>query len=55
MEELILMVTESMTKNDACPEAPGLEAFNGCPDADADGIEDAKDTCPEVAYGPSRI
>ena len=36
-------------KNDACPDVPGLEAFNGCPDADGDGIEDSKDTCPEVA------
>jgi len=36
-------------KNDACPEVPGLEAFNGCPDTDGDGIEDSKDTCPNVA------
>ena len=36
-------------KNDACPEVPGLEAFNGCPDTDGDGIEDAKDTCPNEA------
>jgi OOP family OmpA-OmpF porin len=36
-------------KNDACPEVPGLEAFNGCPDTDGDGIEDSKDTCPNEA------
>jgi outer membrane protein OmpA-like peptidoglycan-associated protein len=36
-------------KNDACPEVPGLEAFNGCPDSDGDGIEDAKDDCPNEA------
>ena len=36
-------------KNDACPEVPGLVAFNGCPDTDGDGIEDAKDSCPNVA------
>jgi len=36
-------------KNDACPEVPGLEAFNGCPDADGDGIEDSKDSCPNEA------
>ena len=36
-------------KDDACPEVPGLEAFNGCPDSDGDGIEDSKDTCPNVA------
>ena len=36
-------------KNDACPDVPGLEAFNGCPDSDNDGIEDAKDDCPNEA------
>ncbi|MGB6269201.1 MAG: OmpA family protein, partial [Olleya sp.] len=36
-------------KDDACPDVPGLEAFNGCPDADGDGIEDSKDTCPNEA------
>jgi len=36
-------------KHDACPEVPGLEAFNGCPDTDGDGIEDSKDTCPNEA------
>ncbi|AXO80620.1 OmpA family protein [Olleya aquimaris] len=36
-------------KNDACPDVPGLEAFNGCPDTDGDGIEDAKDSCPNEA------
>ena len=36
-------------KDDACPDVPGLEAFNGCPDSDGDGIEDAKDDCPNEA------
>lgn len=36
-------------KEDACPEVPGLEAYNGCPDADGDGIEDSKDSCPNEA------
>jgi OmpA-OmpF porin, OOP family len=35
-------------KDDACPEVPGLKAFNGCPDTDGDGIEDSKDACPDV-------
>ncbi|WP_299223316.1 OmpA family protein [uncultured Psychroserpens sp.] len=39
-------------KNDACPDVPGLEAFNGCPDSDNDGIEDAKDDCPNEAGLP---
>lgn len=34
---------------DACPEVPGLPAFNGCPDTDGDGITDAEDQCPDVA------
>ena len=36
-------------KDDACPDVPGLEAFNGCPDSDGDGIEDSKDDCPNTA------
>ncbi len=34
--------------DDACPEVPGIAAFNGCPDTDGDGIEDSKDECPTV-------
>lgn len=34
---------------DACPQEPGLEEFNGCPDSDGDGIEDKKDSCPTEA------
>ena len=30
------------------PRGYGLEAFNGCPDSDNDGVEDAEDECPEV-------
>jgi len=36
-------------KDDACPDVPGLEEFNGCPDTDGDGIEDSKDDCPTEA------
>jgi outer membrane protein OmpA-like peptidoglycan-associated protein len=36
-------------KDDACPDVPGLAAFNGCPDSDGDGIEDSKDDCPNEA------
>ena len=35
--------------DDACPEVPGLEAFNGCPDSDGDGIQDGEDECPNEA------
>lgn len=35
--------------DDACPEIPGLEAFDGCPDSDGDGIQDSKDDCPTDA------
>jgi outer membrane protein OmpA-like peptidoglycan-associated protein len=35
-------------RDDACPEVPGLEEFNGCPDTDGDGIVDSKDACPNV-------
>ncbi len=33
-------------RDDACPDVPGIAAFNGCPDTDGDGIEDSKDDCP---------
>ncbi len=33
---------------DACPDVPGLAAFNGCPDSDGDGIPDKEDKCPQV-------
>lgn len=32
--------------SDACPDVPGLAAFNGCPDTDKDGIADKDDKCP---------
>ncbi|WP_242120648.1 OmpA family protein [Aestuariivivens sediminicola] len=41
-------------KDDACPDVPGIEAFNGCPDSDGDGIEDSKDDCPNEA-GPAEL
>ncbi len=39
---------------DACPEIPGLEQFNGCPDSDGDGVQDSQDSCPDVA-GPANL
>ncbi|HET8753093.1 MAG TPA: OmpA family protein, partial [Salinimicrobium sp.] len=36
-------------EDDACPEVPGLEEFNGCPDSDGDGIQDNQDNCPNEA------
>lgn len=36
-------------KDDACPDVPGLEEFQGCPDTDGDGIADKDDSCPDVA------
>lgn len=41
-------------KDDACPEVPGLAAFNGCPDSDGDGIQDSEDACPNEA-GPAEF
>ena len=41
-------------KDDACPEVPGLEAFNGCPDTDGDGVPDKDDACPTEA-GPVEL
>ena len=32
--------------NDACPDVPGLESLNGCPDDDGDGIRNSDDNCP---------
>ena len=36
-----------LNKQDDCPEIPGLEEFNGCPDTDGDGIQDSEDKCPD--------
>ena len=33
-------------KHDECPEVPGLEIYNGCPDTDGDSIPDNRDLCP---------
>lgn len=35
--------------DDACPEAPGPAALNGCPDGDGDGVPDRADACPREA------
>jgi hypothetical protein len=32
---------------DECPETPGLQEFNGCPDTDEDGVQDSEDDCPD--------
>ena len=32
---------------DLCPQEPGLESLDGCPDHDEDGIPDYRDLCPE--------
>ncbi|MBX2926753.1 MAG: OmpA family protein [Saprospiraceae bacterium] len=37
---------------DDCPNEPGPEATNGCPDRDGDGIPDRTDRCPDAA-GPA--
>jgi OmpA-OmpF porin, OOP family len=34
---------------DACPDAAGTAALNGCPDKDGDGLADKDDSCPDVA------
>ena len=39
-------------RDDACPEAPGLPEFNGCPDSDGDGIMDSEDNCPDQMGTP---
>lgn len=39
---------------DACPEQPGPEATNGCPDQDMDGVADKDDKCPTLA-GEARL
>jgi outer membrane protein OmpA-like peptidoglycan-associated protein len=31
---------------DACPDIPGMAAFQGCPDSDGDGIPNRLDSCP---------
>ncbi|MEL6123118.1 MAG: TonB-dependent receptor, partial [Bacteroidota bacterium] len=36
-------------KKDACPNEPGIKAFNGCADTDGDGIPDKEDNCPMFA------
>ena len=34
---------------DECPEVPGLESLNGCPDDDGAGIKNSDDDCPTTA------
>lgn len=42
-----------LDESDACPDAAGLAALKGCPDADKDGIADKDDKCPDV-FGLAR-
>ena len=42
-----------LDENDACPDAAGLAALKGCPDADKDGIADKHDKCANV-FGLAR-
>jgi len=39
-------------RHDLCPDAAGLEAFQGCPDSDGDGVQDSEDACPDQAGLP---
>lgn len=41
-----------LDKDDHCPDDPGPEELNGCPDTDGDKIVDKDDACPEVAGVP---
>ena len=34
---------------DVCPNTPGLDLFDGCPDTDGDMLADKDDKCPDVA------
>lgn len=36
-------------KDDQCPDEPGTEATQGCPDSDGDGVADKADKCPNKA------
>ncbi|MGB0357105.1 MAG: OmpA family protein [Flavobacteriaceae bacterium] len=36
-------------EEDACPDVPGIESQNGCPDDDGDGIRNNIDDCPLTA------
>ena len=37
--------------DDECPSTFGIEAFEGCPDSDDDGLKDSDDSCPQES-GP---
>ena len=39
-------------ESDACPEHPGWEGSDGCPDGDGDGIADDVDSCPDGSGMP---
>lgn len=36
-------------EEDVCPDVPGIESLNGCPDDDGDGIKNNIDDCPLTA------
>jgi len=37
----------TIDKEDECPDIPGPEELNGCPDTDGDGVIDMHDDCPD--------
>lgn len=41
-----------LDENDECPNLPGTEATNGCPDTDGDSIIDKFDDCPRLPGVP---
>ena len=47
--DVILTVMEFMTNMMLVQKLLVLEAFNGCPDTDGDGIQDSEDACPMEA------
>ena len=49
LEEKTQTETEFMTNMMTVQTQQVLPAFNGCPDNDGDGIENSKDSCPDVA------
>ena len=47
LESFLLTKEAIIDAKDHCPKTPGLAAFEGCPDSDADGLADDQDSCPD--------